>query len=159
RGECSRLHRRLQWLEEARDRSGRAREPAVGRLFVPDRAQVPGVSPRLQDRGVPDRLRRPQGRQIEDEQEDRLRGFASGLGIPIPLAVPPSGIAGTALPLIHFRLMRLTFAAAVCALLACAARASSFVPTAILVDKKTNQLSLAHYRNGAYELIKTFHAT
>src|SRR5688500_7833301 len=31
--------------------------------------------------------------------------------------------------------------------------------TAILVDKKTNKLHVARYKDGAYETIKTFHAT
>jgi murein L,D-transpeptidase YafK len=34
-----------------------------------------------------------------------------------------------------------------------------FIPTAILVDKATNTLRLVHYVDGAYETIKTFHAT
>lgn len=37
--------------------------------------------------------------------------------------------------------------------------AKPFIPTAILVDKKSNQLHVAHYVNGQYEIIKTYHAT
>ena len=33
------------------------------------------------------------------------------------------------------------------------------IPTAILVDKKTNQLKLAEYVNGEYKIIKTYHTT
>lgn len=36
---------------------------------------------------------------------------------------------------------------------------AGFIPTVILVDKKTNQLHVAHYKDGAYEIIKTYHAT
>lgn len=31
--------------------------------------------------------------------------------------------------------------------------------TAILVDKKTNRLHVTHYRDGRYEIVKTYHAT
>jgi murein L,D-transpeptidase YafK len=37
--------------------------------------------------------------------------------------------------------------------------ADHFVPTAILVDKKTNLLHVVRYKNGAYEIIKTYHTT
>lgn len=37
--------------------------------------------------------------------------------------------------------------------------ASNHVTTAILVDKKTNQLSVAEYQNGVYQIIKKYHAT
>src|SRR4051794_34724716 len=40
-----------------------------------------------------------------------------------------------------------------------AGAASPKVPTAILVDKKTNNLQVVEYRDGAYQVIKTFHAT
>lgn len=39
------------------------------------------------------------------------------------------------------------------------ALASSAVTTALLVDKKTNTLQVAEYRDGAYKTVKTFHVT
>lgn len=37
--------------------------------------------------------------------------------------------------------------------------ASTFIPTAILVDKKTNTLSVTQYVDGSYKILKTYHAT
>jgi hypothetical protein len=36
---------------------------------------------------------------------------------------------------------------------------SSFIPTALLVDKKNNTLSVAQYVDGTYKVLKTFHTT
>jgi murein L,D-transpeptidase YafK len=40
-----------------------------------------------------------------------------------------------------------------------ASAATPFIPTAILVDKKTNQLHVTRYENGEYHILKTYHAT
>lgn len=53
----------------------------------------------------------------------------------------------------------LIFFLAIAFLSASLAQASEFVPTAILVDKKTNQLSVTHYIDGEYKIEKTYHAT
>jgi murein L,D-transpeptidase YafK len=40
-----------------------------------------------------------------------------------------------------------------------ASAATPFIPTAILVDKNTNQLHVTRYENGEYHILKTYHAT
>lgn len=57
------------------------------------------------------------------------------------------------------RLGSLFFVMGISSATAWASTASTFIPTVILVDKKTNQLSVARYKDGSYEILKTYHAT
>jgi hypothetical protein len=86
---------RLQVLPAPGPRSGEPRPGQIGRLCLPDRNELQVLAKRVQNQGDPDHVRRPPGRRLEDEPEDRVGGRMDGV------AASHHGSAGTDRPLDH----------------------------------------------------------